>query len=144
MTIKSDDHQNHQDHPISKWSRARFLPGPLQCCCACWLWAVGCWLWAVGCLLAVVAVVAVVAGVALVVVVVVVVLVVAVVAAVAAVVAVAAAVSAYLLLVLVALLVLGLMRCCKGSFNMKEWLSGVFTTAGLGQLNLFSSTLGMV
>ena len=27
---------------------------------------------------------------------------------------------------------------------MKEWLSHVFTTAGLGQLNLFSSTLGMV
>ena len=33
---------------------------------------------------------------------------------------------------------------CKSSFNMKEWLSHVFTTAGLGQLNLFSSTLGMV
>ena len=31
---------------------------------------------------------------------------------------------------------------CKNSFNMKEWLSHVFTTAGLGQLNLFSSTLG--
>ena len=27
---------------------------------------------------------------------------------------------------------------------MKEWLSHVFTTAGLGQLNLFSSTPGMV
>ena len=51
-----------------------------------------------------------------------------------------AAVSAYLLLMLVALLVLGLMWCCKGSFNMKEWPSHVFTTAGLGQLNLFSST----
>ena len=32
---------------------------------------------------------------------------------------------------LVALPVLGLMWCCKGSFNMKEWLSRVFTTAGL-------------
>ena len=28
-------------------------------------------------------------------------------------------------------------------FNRKEWLSHVFTTAGLRQLNLFSSTLGM-
>ena len=62
MTIKSDDHQNHQEHPISKRSRARFPPGPLQCCCACGLWAVGCWLAVV----AAVAVVAVVAGVALV------------------------------------------------------------------------------
>ena len=26
---------------------------------------------------------------------------------------------------------------------MKEWLSHVFTTAGLGQLHVFSSTLGM-
>ena len=33
---------------------------------------------------------------------------------------------------------------CKSSFNMKELLSHVFTTAGLDQLNLFSSTLGMV
>ena len=118
---------------------------------------VGCGLLAVGCWLAVVAavaVVAVVAGVALV----------------AVVVAVAAAafggasghaagngvssgagakkwcccecISAT---VLVALLVLGLMWWCKGSFNVKEWLSRVFTTTGLGQLNLFScSTLGMV
>ena len=62
MTIKSDDHQNHQEHPISKRSRARFPPGPLQCCCACGLWAVGCWLAVV----AAVAVVTVVAGVALV------------------------------------------------------------------------------
>ena len=32
---------------------------------------------------------------------------------------------------------------CKSSFNLKEWLSHyVFTTAGLGQSNLFSSTLG--
>ena len=109
--------------------------GPLQCCCACRLWAVGRWLGVV----AVVALVAVVAAVA------------------------AAAFGgaagnggsssgagakkwcccqSYLLLVLLALLVLGLMWCCKGSFNMKEWLSHVFTTAGLGQLNLFSSTLG--
>ena len=66
MTLKSDDHQNHQDHPISKKSRARFPPGPPVLLC---LWAVGCWLLAVGCWLAVVAavaVVAVVAGVALV------------------------------------------------------------------------------
>ena len=62
MTIKSGDHQNHQEHPISKRSRARFPPGPLQCCCACGLWAVGCWIAVV----AAVAVVAVVAGVALV------------------------------------------------------------------------------
>ena len=60
-----------------------------------------------------------------------------------AVVAVVALVVAVVVAV-VALLVLGLMWCCKGSFNMKEWLSRVFTTAGLGQLNLFSSTLGMV
>ena len=32
---------------------------------------------------------------------------------------------------------------CKSSFNMKEWLSDVFTTAGLGQLHVFSSALGM-
>ena len=31
---------------------------------------------------------------------------------------------------------------CKNSFNMKKWLSHVFTTAGIGQLNLLSSTLG--
>ena len=34
--------------PISKRSRARFPPGSLRCCCACWL---GCWLLAVGLLL---------------------------------------------------------------------------------------------
>ncbi len=32
----------------------------------------------------------------------------------------------------------------KSSFNRKEWSSHVFTTAGLGQLNFFSSTMGMV
>ena len=73
MTIKSDGHQNHQDHPISKRSRARLHPGPLQFCCVCRLWAVGCWLAVV----AAVAVVAGVAGVALVAVAVVVVVVVA-------------------------------------------------------------------
>ena len=33
---------------------------------------------------------------------------------------------------------------CASSFWQKEWLSRIFTTAGLGQLNLFSSTLGMM
>ena len=36
---KHDDRKNHQDHPISKRSWARFPPGPLWCCCACWLLA---------------------------------------------------------------------------------------------------------
>ena len=62
MTLKSDDHQNHQDHPISKRSRARFPPGPLQCCCACGLWAVGCWLAVVAGVALVAVVVAVVAA----------------------------------------------------------------------------------
>ena len=57
------DRQNHQDHPISKGSRARLPLNTFRRWCACWL---GCWLWAGGSWLAVVAAVAAVVAAAVV------------------------------------------------------------------------------